>query len=42
MAARRIHQEFQAGDPNCIDVMTAFFAHYGQADANLIAVLTGI
>ena len=39
MAARRIHQGFQAGDANCVAVMMDFFAHYGQAVANLIAVL---
>ena len=39
MAARRIHQGFQAGDANCVAVMMDFFAHYGQAVANLIDVL---
>ena len=39
MAAKRIHQGFQAGDANCVAAMSDFFAHYGQAVANLIAVL---
>ena len=37
--ASRIHQGFQAGDPSCIAAMDDFFAHFGQALANLIAVL---
>ena len=35
----RIHQRSQAGDPLCIEAMDDFFAHFGQAVANLIAVL---
>ena len=37
--ATRIHQGFQAGDPACVAAMDNFFAHFGQAVANLIAVL---
>ena len=39
MAATRIHQGFQAGDPACLEIMQRFFAYYGRAVANLIAVL---
>ena len=39
MAVTRIHQGFQAGELPCVEVMNEFFAHYGQAMANLIAVL---
>ena len=39
MAVSRIHQGFQAGELACVEVMNEFFAHYGQAMANLIAVL---
>ena len=39
MAVSRIHQGFRAGEPACVDGMNRFFAHYGQAMANLIAVL---
>ena len=39
MTASRIHQGFQAGDPICTELMDNYFAHYGQALANLIAVL---
>ena len=39
MAVTRIHQGFSAGDPACVEVMGWFFEHYGQALANLIAVL---
>lgn len=38
-AVIRIHQGFQAGEPACVEVMNEFFAHYGQAMANLIDVL---
>lgn len=37
--ASRIHQGFQAGDPLCAEAMADFFARFGQATANLIAVL---
>ncbi len=37
--ASRIHQGFQDGDPLCVVAMDDFFAHFGQAVANLIAVL---
>lgn len=37
--ASRIHQGFQAGDPLCAAAMADFFARFGQATANLIAVL---
>ncbi len=38
-SASRIHQGFQAGDPLCAAAMAEFFARFGQATANLIAVL---
>ncbi len=39
ITATRIHQGFQAGEVACVAIMQRFFAYYGQAVANLIAVL---
>ncbi len=39
LSARDIHRGFQAGDADCGLAMTEFFERFGQAMANLIAVL---
>ncbi len=38
-SASLVHQGFQAGDADCIEIMGEYFARFGQAVANLIAVL---
>lgn len=39
LSARAIHAGFEAGDPDCVAAMEEFFARFGRAIANLIAVL---
>ena len=39
LSATEIHQQARAGDSRCQAAMADFYAHFGQAVANLIAVL---
>ena len=39
LGPREIHAGFQADEPDCTAAMEEFFAHFGRAIANLIAVL---